>query len=471
MNNTFANTPPLLIDEMHSELSKASLGYGQSSYRERRRVLKALKKAILSHQTQIERALLLDFRKPAVEVQLSEIYVLKSSINHILKNLRSWMEAKPVSTPLSLFGMKGYTKPQAKGTVLIISPWNYPFTLTLGPLACAIAAGNTVMLKPSESTPESSEVISEIVAEVFAQNHVFVAKGDVEVSKKVLEFKWDHIYFTGGPEIGKSIMKIAADQLCSVTLELGGKSPCIVDETADIKNAAKRIIWGKFLNGGQTCVAPDYLLVHEKVKDKLVLEMVEVCSKMYQNDAEELAVIVNSNHFQRLQSALKEALEQGASILTGGKCTTETRQIQPTLLENVPLSCELMEAEIFGPILPIIEFKNEVECLQFINRKEHPLALYLFSSCQQKIRDIVGQTKAGTTSINTTIVQFNHPELPFGGIGGSGMGKGHGKYGFDEFSNLRSFVQQRFKWNALELIHPPFNKVSQLASRLTIKYL
>ena len=471
MNNSSVNTPFLLIGKMHTELRQKSNQFGQSNYRERKRLLKSLKKSILTHQEKMEKAMHLDFNKPKIEVQLTESYVLKSSIDHLLKNLRNWMEAKRVQTPLSLFGTKGYTQAQAKGSVLIISPWNYPFTLTLGPLACAIAAGNTVMLKPSESTPHCSEVLSEIVAEVFTCDEVFVAKGDVEVSKQVLTYKWDHIYYTGGAEVGKAIMKSAAEQLCSVTLELGGKSPCIVDETADLKNAAKRIVWGKFLNAGQTCVAPDYLLVHEKVKSELISKMKELISEMYNDSTNDLASIVNNKHFERLKSALDQAIESGANALTGGKYIDDSRQIEPTLLEGVDSDGELMQNEIFGPILPILSYSNENECLDIINYKEYPLAMYIFSSSKTNIRRLISNTKAGTTAINTAIVQFNHPYLPFGGIGHSGMGKGHGKYGFDEFSNLRSFVHQTFKWNTLELIRPPFTRVSELVSKLTIKYL
>lgn len=471
MNSSFRNTPEPLIDEMHRELTAGSFDFGKTGYRERKKLLKALKKCILDHQEKMEKAMFLDFKKPAVEVQLTEVYVLKSSINHILKNLRSWMEAKPVATPLVLAGMKGYTKPEAKGTVLIISPWNYPFLLTLGPLACAIAAGNTVMLKPSESTSECCQLIAEIVAEVFTSDQVFVANGDIGISKYVLTKKWNHIYYTGGKEVGKVIMRSAADNLCSITLELGGKSPCIVDETADLGNAAKRIVWGKFLNGGQTCVAPDYLLVHESVKDDLVLRMKTLVETMYKEQPEDMAASVNSKHYLRLKEAIEEARSSGAKVITGGHFDEDNLRIQPMMLENIISTSVLLNDEIFGPVLPILTFRNSDECLSIIKNKEHPLALYIFSSSKRNIKEYLDNTASGTTCINTAIVQFNHPELPFGGIGHSGMGKGHGKYGFDEFSNLRSFVQQKIKFNALDLVRAPYTKLRQLISKITIKYL
>lgn len=460
------------IDRVHQELMKRYMDFGQRSYKERMKDLKALELSILKHREAIKAALYEDFRKPPMESDLSEIYVTLAELRHAKKHLRDWTAENSVPNPLSMLGMKAFTRAESKGVVLIIAPWNYPFALTLGPLISAIAAGNVVVLKPSEIAPKSAEVIASMVSEAFPSEQVVTVCGGVETSQHLLSKNWHHIFFTGSPEIGKLVMQSAVETLTPITLELGGKSPAVVDESAKIKAAANRIIWGKGMNAGQTCISPDYVLVHESKKDAFLEAMKWVLQEFYKGAAvpQDHASIVSEKHYHRQCDLLEDATKKGAKIIAGGNKNDSKNYLSTTLLSDVNLEMRVMKEEIFGPILPILTYKDWDECLGIINRFERPLSLYHFSTSQKNMRFLIENTRAGSTCINQSLVQFNHPDLPFGGINWSGMGKAHGKSGFDLFSNQRSFVKQKSKFNALRFITPPYSPWKQKLSDFMIRF-
>ncbi len=445
---------------------------GNSSASERIAKLKKLHKAVLKYRPEIKEALFKDYRKHPSEVDLSEIYPVTSEIKHTKKMLRSWMSNRSVSTPLALMGSSSEIRYEPKGVVLIISPWNFPINLTLGPLVSAIAAGNAVMIKPSEMTPNASAFMKKMLEEIFEENEVAVVEGGVETSTELLKLPFNHIFFTGAPSIGKIVMRAAAEHLTSVTLELGGKSPTIVDETANIDTAAKRIAWGKYLNNGQVCIAPDYLFVHESKKEAFIKAFKKYMHKFYTEDASKessYARIVNNRHYKRVKSYVDDAVAKGAKIEAGGNFDSQQDYIAPTLMTNVSKDSSLMTEEIFGPILPVYSFTNIDTVIQEINSREKPLALYIYSNRNKNINHIINNTRAGGTCINQNAVHFFNTNLPFGGSNNSGIGKAHGFEGFKAFSNNRGVLKQHIP-NALELLMPPYNNFKQKLIDLTIKW-
>jgi aldehyde dehydrogenase (NAD+) len=382
------------------------------------------------------------------------------------------MSRHSVGTPLPFLGSSSWVRYEPKGVCLIIAPWNFPLQLAIGPLVSAIAAGNTAIVKPSEHTPHTSAVVREIVEAVFEPEEVAVVEGAVETASELLKLPFNHIFFTGAPAIGKIVMRAAADHLASVTLELGGKSPTIVDETADLKTAVRRIAWGKFLNSGQICIAPDYLFVHESRKDEFVRLMADQLKALYGEDAAQSGAynrMVNGKHFERVAGNLKDAEERGAVVEIGGRRDAETDFIEPTLVSSVPDEAALMQEEIFGPVLPIRTFRDLSEPLQVINSKEKPLALYIYSKDERNIKRILQETRAGGTCINNNDVHFMQPNLPFGGSNNSGIGKSHGWYGFEAFSNARAIYRQHLP-GALEVLMPPYTDFKQRLIDLTLKW-
>lgn len=439
--------------------------------KERKAKLKALNKAVeFTYRDKIRAAMMADFKKPAEDVDLNEIFIIKNEVKEALHHLGQWTRDQTVSTPISLLGSKSYIKYEPKGVCLIISPWNFPFNLTFGPLVSAIAAGNTVIIKPSEMTPNSSAVIKEIVEELFKPNEVAVFEGAVETSTALLELPFNHIFFTGSPAVGKIVMKAAAKNLCSVTLELGGKSPTIVDETASVKSTAKRLIWGKFLNTGQICIAPDYLYVHENKREELIAEMKNVLVKFFGENPENsdsYSRMVNTKHAERVMGYIKDAVAKGAKVIAGGQ--SNEKYIAPTLITDVAKDSSLMLNEIFGPVLPIFTFQNIDEVIDEINAGEKPLALYIYSNSNKNTDYIIKNTRAGTTCINNNDVQFFNGNLPFGGSNNSGIGKSHGYYGFLAFSNARGVYKQIIP-GAIEMIMPPYTGFKRKLIALTLKY-
>jgi aldehyde dehydrogenase (NAD+) len=429
--------------------------------------LKKFERLMLERRDEIRAAMWEDYRKPAAEVDLSEIYPVVSEARHAARHLRRWMKPKRVSTRIALLGSKSSIQYEPKGVVLIIAPWNFPFNLTLGPLVSAVAAGNCAMLKPSEMTPASTACIRRIVEELFDENEVAIVEGDASVAEELLRKKFDHIFFTGSPAVGKVVMKAAAEHLTSVTLELGGKSPAIIDTTANVGEAAKKIAWGKFFNSGQVCIAPDYALVHESVRDEFVAKVRAATEAM--GDASR-GVIVNERHAARVKRLIDHAVEQGAHVALGG--TSQGRRIDATVLTDVPPNASVMQEEIFGPILPVLTYRTLDDAFEIIEGKEHPLVLYIFSRDRKVARRILRRTRAGGTAINHTLIHFYELDLPFGGVGHSGVGRSHGFAGFEAFSNARGVLDQRLPFSAIELLYPPYKgKLKEFLIDFTVRWL
>jgi aldehyde dehydrogenase (NAD+) len=444
----------------------------KATARERKATLKRLERALLARKQDIRDALHADFRKHPSEVDLTEIFPVTSEIKHASRHLSKWMRPRRVKTPLALFGARSYIHYEPKGVVLVIAPWNFPINLTFGPLVSAIAAGNCVIVKPSEHTPHASAVTKSIIEDIFDESEVAVIEGGIETSTRLLAQPFNHIFFTGAPAIGKVIMEAAAKHLTSLTLELGGKSPTIVDETASVDAAAKRIAWAKYTNNGQICIAPDYLFVHESKKDEFLDKFMQNIESFYGQDAqasESYARIVNQRHFQRLAGYLEDAKQKGAKVVYGGHTDGSQGYIEPTILTDVDPQSKVMTEEIFGPVLPVCTFKSLDEPIEVINSKEKPLALYVYSKSQANIDRIIQNTRAGGTCINHNAVHFFNHSLPFGGSNNSGIGKGHGFFGFEAFSNPRGVLKQVLPFSALELMTAPFTSLKQKIIDISIK--
>ena len=445
--------------------------------RERSKHIKALWAAIEAHESELLKALQEDLGKPEPEALLQELYPLKKEIQYTLRNLHDWTSKRWASTPLALLGTRQYVKAEPKGRVLIISPWNFPVMLTLRPLVSALAAGNSVVLKPSEHTPHTSEVIKKLVNSVFNDDHVKIVLGGPEVAANLTSQPFNHICFTGGTEIGKLVMQSASKNLCSVTLELGGKSPVIIDRTAHINNTIKRIAWGKYLNAGQVCIAPDYMLVESSVHDQVVEGLKKRITHMFSSnpiDSEDLGRIVNKRHYDRILGLIKSAVKDGAVLhVPGGvlELGDQIRKIAPCFLTNCTSDMEIMKQEIFGPVLPILKWDTKSEAIDLVNKNPEPLALYIFSKNRKNISHLIEHTKSGSTAINEVVIQIANPDLGFGGCGSSGIGRSNGKASFDSFSNLRSFVVASTRFNALPLTFPPFGKFGLALTRFIRKWL
>ena len=423
----------------------------------RRQQLQQLKASILAASDDILAALKADLGKCETEAYISEIALSISEIDYALKHLSSWTKQRRVSLPVAFWPSRGKVTPEPKGVVLIISPWNYPFQLAIGPLVSAIAAGNCAIIKPSEIAPHTSAVLAQLVASTFEADYIRLIEGDAQTSQALLAEPFDHIFFTGSPAIGKIVMRAAAEHLTPVTLELGGKSPCVVTASADIKTAARRIVWGKCFNAGQTCIAPDYLLVEEGVKDELMGAIAQATTDLFGKDMEtspDYGRIVSDRHFHRLHKLMTETLAAGHKVI-GGHSNPETRYIGLTVIDRLTATAPAMQEEIFGPILPVLTFPKLGEAIAFINQRPKPLALYLFSADAHQQQTVQTQTSTGSLAFNETISQYAIPSLPFGGIGQSGMGAGHGKAGFDTFSHYKSILKNP-TWLDIPLRYPPY---------------
>lgn len=416
--------------------------------------LQTLKKVITEHEQEFIDAVYQDFKKPELETYATELGILHDEINFVLKNLRNWTKEQRVSGVLINFPSRNYTVAEPYGSVLIIAPWNYPVQLALLPLVGAIAAGNTAVIKPSELTPNTSAAIARIIQKWFKEEFVAVVEGGVETNQDLLKQNFDYIFFTGSTRVGKIVMEAAAKNLTPVTLELGGKSPCVVDKTADIETAARRIIWGKCINAGQTCVAPDYVLVEEGVKPKL-LEALKNAIQEFYGDAPKQSPdyprIVNRDHFDRLKGYLKEG-----TIYCGGETDESENYISPTVLTDVDSGAKLMEEEIFGPILPVLTFREIGEAIDLINAKPKPLAFYAFTENDKTESQLLNQCSFGGGAVNDVVAYLGNPNLPFGGVGASGMGNYHGKASFDTFSHTKSIMKKAL-WLDIPFRYPPYD--------------
>ncbi|PSB01773.1 aldehyde dehydrogenase [Merismopedia glauca] len=415
--------------------------------------LKILKQAILDNEEEIFGALKADLNKPHFETYLSEIFLAVKEIDYTIKHLAKWVKPRKISTPIAQFPATCKIYPEPLGVVLIIGAWNYPINLTILPLVGAIAAGNCAVIKPSEIAENSSHIIGKIISKYFDQSYITVVEGDKHTTQELINQKFDHILFTGSPTVGKMIMKAAAEHLTPVTLELGGKSPCIVEPNPNLEYTAKRIVWGKFINGGQTCIAPDYLLVNHQIKDQLIKQIKTCIQEFFGNNPSEspdYTRIINQKQFNRLSHLLSEC-----KIIIGGAKNHEDLYIEPTLVECFNLENPLLNEEIFGPILPVVEYTELAEAIAYINSRPKPLALYFFSHDKNQQQQVLESTSSGGVSINYTMMHSTVPGLPFGGVGNSGTGAYHGKAGFDTFSHSKSVLQKPF-WIDLSLLYPPY---------------
>ena len=432
----------------------------------RRNALMKLKEAIKRNEKEIEKALLLDLGKSASESYMCEIGLTLSEISYMLKHLKRFSSEKTVKTPLANFLSRSYIKPVPYGNVLIMSPWNYPFMLAMEPLVDAIAAGNTAIVKPAAYSAHTSEIIARIIKECFSEEYVCVVTGGREENRALLEGDFKYIFFTGSKGVGKEVLKKAAEKLIPVTLELGGKSPCIVDETANISLAAKRIVFGKFLNCGQTCVAPDYILCKEEIKEKLIYELKKQIKLQFGDNPlenKDYGKIINERHFNRIIS-----LADKCKVVYGGSFDREKLKIEPTVMDGVTCEDPVMQEEIFGPILPVLTYNSTEEIAERINSGDTPLALYIFSTDKKNIKKITSSIQYGGGCINDAVVHLATSEMGFGGVGESGMGSYHGKTGFDTFSHYKSILDKK---NIIDLPvrYQPYKKLWDKAIKLFLR--
>jgi aldehyde dehydrogenase (NAD+) len=426
-------------------------------------ILKKLKAEIIAREQDVYDALKKDFKKPVFESFMSEYGLAISGINLVLKNLKSWAKPKRVRPSMLTFPSTDYIYKEPYGTVLVIAPWNYPFILAIEPIIMAVSAGNTVVLKPSELTTHTSQLVSDIIQNVFGQEYVASVQGGIPVATKLLEQNWDYIFFTGSVPVGKIVAKAAANYLTPVTLELGGKSPCIVDETIDLNLAAKRIVWGKFFNGGQTCISPDYIIAHSSIKENLVESLKSEIIRAYGENpkqSEDYPRIIN----ERNASRLKEMLED-VNVVFGGEHEVSECYIAPTLVDNPSLESTLMQDEIFGPILPILTYTSEADIDSIISNYDKPLSLYVFSKNKKFTNKIISSYSFGGGAINDPLIQFGNHRLPFGGVGASGIGSYHGKHGFDTFSHHKP-VSKRGTWFDPPVRYAPYKGKLNLLKKM-----
>lgn len=445
---------------------------------ERIEKLKRLLDAILRYRKEIEAALWQDLHKSPTETSISEIGVVCGEIRHTIRNLASWMQTKHVSTPMVAFGASSEIRYEPKGVCLILAPWNFPFNLTLNPLVSAVAAGNCVILKPSEFAPHSAALMRKIVQECFPPEEVSLLEGDASLAQALLELPFHHIFFTGSPQIGKSVMRAAAQHLASVTLELGGKSPVIIDESADLDVAAAKIAWVKCMNSGQICTAPDYVLVPEGLHDIFVEKVAANIRSFYGDSPEarqqspDMCREINERHFDRVKSLLDDAAERGATVAFGGTAIRSERFIDPAIVTHIPEEARIWEEEIFGPLLPVRSYRTLDEVFQYVNSKPKPLALYIFSRRKKNTETILRETRSGGVTVNDCSTHFYNLELPFGGANNSGIGKCHGEFGFQEFSHARGILRQTRLFPTTNLLLPPYgSRLAKWVLELLVKWL
>lgn len=439
-----------------TRLSSTFAGGHSKNYQWRVNQLQQLQKMILEQQDAIQAALNTDLNKSKMEAWSSEIGFVLSDIKHSLKHLKKWMKPRKVSTPLVAQPGHSYILPQPLGVVLIIGAWNYPFQLVMAPLIAAIAAGNCALLKPSELAANTSQLLAKLVAKYLDANAFVVIQGAVDVTTELLKQRFDHIFYTGGEAVGKIVMRAAAEHLTPVTLELGGKSPCIVHPSADIEVTAARIVWSKWMNAGQTCVAPDYVLVEKTHANALIVAIQKKLTDFYgasPKDSEDYGRIVNQRHLARLAGYL-----DSQNIVHGGDWDESSLYFAPTVVVDPVDDCLLMQEEIFGPILPIITMDDINQAIPFINQRSKPLALYLYSQDKAFEETVLHNTSAGSMGVNDGFMFMLNPELPFGGVGNSGMGRYHGQYGFDTFSHLKTVMKRSFKFD-ISLRYPPYSEL------------
>jgi len=472
-----SNTPLNEIHRLFNLQQQNKQNVKNTTAKERKAKLKALRSEVFARREDIMQAVNDDFRKPHSEVELGEIAPVIMEIKNFLANLDEWMRPKAVETPLSLLGTSSKVIYEPKGSILSIYAWNYPFQFAGLQIVSAVGAGNCIILKPSEYTPNTSAVVKQIVKKVFNENEVAVVEGDYTVSQELFKLKFDHFSFIGSPNVGKLVMKAAAEHLASVTLELGGKSPAIVDETANIRTSAKRIVWGKYLAAGQNCISPDYVLVHESKYDELIASLKWSIAQFFGDSDDAIkqspdySRIITTRHQERTKKLIEDAIERGANVATGCKIDDSENYISPTVLTDVSLDSDIMREEIFGPVLPVLKFRDLKEALALVNSKEKPLAMYIFSRKQKNIDAILHNTSAGGTCVNETMLHYSQPNLPFGGVNNSGFGSMHGYWGFKDFSHERAVLTQHLGRGGIENMYPPYKGIKPKLIKFAAKYL
>ncbi|THF62312.1 aldehyde dehydrogenase family protein [Pseudothauera nasutitermitis] len=447
--------------EVFERQQATALRWRTASAAERGARIRTLLDALLARRTEFHEAFRLDFRKPEAEVELSEFLPVVEEARLALRNLHRWMRPRAVRPTLAMLGTRAWVQWQPRGRALIIAPWNYPLSLCAGPLISALAAGDPVILKPSEMTPHVAAVLARVIGESFPPEEVALFEGAEDTARALLELPFEHIFFTGSPAVGKQVMAAAAEHLASVTLELGGKSPAIVTPGADLANAAETLMWGKFLNAGQTCIAPDHVYVHAGIRDDFVARCRAVLDARYGADAEarranaDFARIVNARHAQRLVGLLDDAVQRGARVLHGGETDVAACYVAPTLLDHIPADARIQHEEIFGPLLPVLPYESLDEVAAELDARPKPLALYLWSTQRAEIDAFLARTTSGGACINHCVSHFAHGNLPFGGVNHSGLGKAHGRHGFETFSHERAVLRAP-AWAPARLFQPPY---------------
>lgn len=462
------------IDDLFKQQQARALTLRTSTASERVDKIKRLKQLMFDRRDAIRQACYADFKKPAAEVDATEILPIVQEANAAIRHTRKWMKPKRVMPTKMMLGTRSALHYEPLGVCLIIAPWNYPVNLTFSPLISALAAGNTAILKPSEMTPHTGALMQELVEEIFDPDEVSVVQGAVETTQALLAKPFNHIFFTGSPAVGKIVMGAAAKHLTSVTLELGGKSPVIVDDSADVEKAAKSIAWAKFANNGQTCIAPDYIYVHEDIKADFAQATQKAIKELY-GDPGQIAAnddycrMVNRKHYDRVTGIIDDAKAQGAEITLEGERDPDDNFIAPTVMDNVPEDARIMQEELFGPVMPVLTFNEVDDVIATINSKPKPLALYVYGSDNDVIDQVISRTSAGGTCINTAMVQYLHGNLPFGGVNNSGIGSAHGQWGFKTFSHERAVVRDRFALSFL--FRPPYNRFTRWFIDITTRFM
>lgn len=434
-----------------------------SSASARKQKLIRLKKWIKQHQTDIGNAIYKDFGKAPFETHLTELLILIKSIDYTIANLPVWMQSKHITSPYFLTGIKSWIRYEPKGQVLVISPWNFPFILAVNPVVSAIAAGNCVILKPSELSTHCSAIIQQMFSELFDTQEVAVVQGGAEVAAEWLKLPFNHIFFTGSPRVGKIVMKAAADNLSSITLELGGQNPAIVHQSANLKTTVERLLWSKYLNAAQSCVSPNYVFIHRSIYAEFIIllkQKLEWFQSVSKQDYQ-MTGIINDYHFGRIKKLAEQGVDSGAKLINPFRYDKEKRKIEPFFLSDTEISNPVMKEEIFGPVLPLIVYDHIDELLALIHSKPIPLALYIFSKNNSFTKEIINKTSSGTIMINDTTLQFTNHKMPFGGANHSGIGKAHGYAGFLAFSNQRSVMKQNSNFSLLRIFYPPYTAWKQ----------
>lgn len=446
-------------------------------WQNRKKLLKAFGEYVMQNRQKIHEAVKADLGKSATESDMSEVHPIITEIKHAVRNLADWVAPEPIDAPITFLGTTSEVQYEPKGVCLIIGPWNFPFNLTLGPLISCIAAGNTAIVKPSELTPHASRLMREMVKDFFDEDLVTVVEGDANIATQLLKLPFDHIFFTGSPAVGKIVMRAAADHLTSVTLELGGKSPTVIDSSANLVDAAKRIAFGKFLNVGQACVAPDYVLIDKKVEREFIDLLKQQITKLYASNGSinqqspDYGRIVNTRNFNRIDALVQDAIQLGATVEMNGTSDVASKFFHPVILSQVSTEAKIMEEEIFGPVLPIIAYTNEAEILPIILARPKPLGFYIFSARSEFQEKLTTAVSAGAVCINECVLQFSHPNLPFGGTNTSGFGKAHGRYGFLAFSNEKPVLKQKRGITMSSFLYPPFTGRVKRTIDLMLRWL